>query len=179
MKHLPSLPNTQSSVFTYLRDICTEQICANPFFRPVKAMQERNPCSQGRRRWCWPDLARVHSYQSIYIAIDQQIFVVCSHNFEIRLWTALIHSLSGNISVLSLQTLVFTHLLVHILTTLILFFLELSSTSRHRFPSVLCSVAQQFLGFWNFEHNFITCSASFGSLPPAVFLWLTPVRYSL
>ena len=56
-------------------------------------------------------------------AIDQQISVVCSHNFEIRLWTALTHPLLGNISVVSLFL---THLLVHIFTTLTLFCLELS-----------------------------------------------------
>ena len=35
MWHLPSLSYVYSSVFTYLRHICKEQICANPFFRPV------------------------------------------------------------------------------------------------------------------------------------------------
>ena len=36
MCHLSSLPHIYSSVFTFLRYICMEQICANPFFRPVK-----------------------------------------------------------------------------------------------------------------------------------------------
>ena len=35
MWHLPSLSYVYFSVFTYLRHICKEQICANPFFRPV------------------------------------------------------------------------------------------------------------------------------------------------
>ena len=30
--HLPCLPYIYSSVFTYLRHICKEKICANPFF---------------------------------------------------------------------------------------------------------------------------------------------------
>ena len=36
MWHLSSLPHIYSSVFTFLRYICMEQICANLFFRPVK-----------------------------------------------------------------------------------------------------------------------------------------------
>ena len=36
MWHLPSLPCNIFSLFTYLRHIYKEQICANPFFRPVK-----------------------------------------------------------------------------------------------------------------------------------------------
>ena len=35
MRQLPSLPYIYSSVFTYLRHICKEKICANLFFRPV------------------------------------------------------------------------------------------------------------------------------------------------
>ena len=36
MWYLPFLPYIYSSVFTLnLRRICMEQICANPFFRPV------------------------------------------------------------------------------------------------------------------------------------------------
>ena len=34
MWHLPSLPYIYSSLFTYLRHICKEKICANPFFAP-------------------------------------------------------------------------------------------------------------------------------------------------
>ena len=33
---LPSLPKSYSSVFTFLRLICQEQICENPFFRPAR-----------------------------------------------------------------------------------------------------------------------------------------------
>ena len=36
MWHLPSLPYYFFSTFTYFRHISKEQICANPFFRPVK-----------------------------------------------------------------------------------------------------------------------------------------------
>ena len=39
--HLPSLPHIYSSVFTYLRHICKEKICANPFFRQVDEITER------------------------------------------------------------------------------------------------------------------------------------------
>lgn len=33
--HLPSLPHIYSAVFTYLRHVCKEKICRNPFFRQV------------------------------------------------------------------------------------------------------------------------------------------------
>ena len=36
MWHSPSLPQIYSSVFTNLGYICKEQICANPFLRPMK-----------------------------------------------------------------------------------------------------------------------------------------------
>ena len=35
MWHLPALPHIYSSVFAFLRHICSKNICANPFFRPV------------------------------------------------------------------------------------------------------------------------------------------------
>ena len=35
MWHLPVLLQIYSSVFTFLHHICSEQIRANPFFRPV------------------------------------------------------------------------------------------------------------------------------------------------
>ena len=39
--HLPLLHHIYSSVFTYLRQICKEKICANPFFRQVDEIMER------------------------------------------------------------------------------------------------------------------------------------------
>ena len=39
--HLPSLPHIYSAVFTYLRHVCTEKICRNPFFRQVDEIMER------------------------------------------------------------------------------------------------------------------------------------------
>ena len=36
MGPLLSLPESYSSVFTFLRHICQEQICENPSFRPAR-----------------------------------------------------------------------------------------------------------------------------------------------
>ena len=39
--HLPSLPYIYSAVFTYLRHVCKEKICRNPFFCQVDEIMER------------------------------------------------------------------------------------------------------------------------------------------
>ena len=41
---IPSFPQIYPSVVTILLHVCREQICANPFFRPVKIQLELEIC---------------------------------------------------------------------------------------------------------------------------------------
>ena len=55
MWHLPSLPYIYSSLFTYLRHICNEKICANPFF-----------ASNAYFSWLWLSWKRGHDTSSCH-----------------------------------------------------------------------------------------------------------------
>ena len=91
MRHLPSLPQISSLVFTNLQHICMEQICANPFFCPVIHSQNgKTVCPLYYK--CQSTVYNVFAFSSAPISIHMYVSVF--KTIKIALYIYIYNSLS-------------------------------------------------------------------------------------